>query len=87
MRILLLGIVFFLTREPASVIVQGGKALAVCATCFIISFIGQQMISSLSALPTLPLLGSVAIPSALPAWLPIILFAPLCVLFLYDIKT
>ena len=71
MLLLLLGIVFFLHREPGSVIVQGGKAIALCATCFIIAFMGQNLI------------GSFDVPTALPAWLPILLFAPLCA-WLYE---
>jgi len=75
MVLLLLGIVFFLHREPTSVIVQGGKALAVCATCFIVSFIGQQLV------------GAIDIAPALPAWLPTILFAPVCAVLLDGIRT
>lgn len=86
MILLLLGIVFFLAREPSRVIMQGGKALAMCATAFILTFIGQQLVGSVSSL-TLPVLGAVAIPSALPAWLPILLFAPVCAWLFGGIKT
>jgi len=87
MILLLLGIVFFLHREPASVIVQGGKALATCAACFVIAFLGQNLIGSLTEGVALPLVGAVMIPAALPAWLPIFLFAPLCALLLHGIRT
>lgn len=86
MILLVLGIAFFLTREPTRVIVQGGKALAMCAAAFIITFIGQQLVGSISSV-TLPVWGVLAIPSALPAWLPIILFAPVCAWLLAGIKT
>jgi uncharacterized membrane protein len=87
MLLLLLGIVFFLKREPSRVIVQGGKALAVCASCFIVVFMAQQIIGALGSSVTLPVVGLVTIPAALPAWLPIILFAPLCALLLDSVKT
>jgi len=85
--LLLLGIVFFLRREPGSVIVQGGKALAVCASCFVIGFIGVHLIGAIDMTLPLPLIGSVQIPPALPAWFPVIVFSPLCVLLLDSVKT
>jgi lipopolysaccharide export LptBFGC system permease protein LptF len=75
MVLLVLGIVFFLHREPASVVVQGGKALAVCAACFVISFIGQNLV------------GAIDLSPALPAWLPTILFAPVCAVLVDGIRT
>ncbi|MGB9625064.1 MAG: LptF/LptG family permease, partial [Phycisphaerae bacterium] len=85
--LLLLGIVFFLRREPGSVIVQGGKALAVCASCFVIGFIGVHLIGAIDMTLPLPLIGSVQIPPALPAWFPVIVFSPVCVLLLDSVKT
>jgi lipopolysaccharide export system permease protein len=85
--LLLLGIVFFLRREPSSVIVQGGKALAVCATCFVIGFVGVHMIGAIDLALPLPFIGAVQIPPALPAWFPMIVFSPVCVLLLDSIKT
>ncbi len=85
--LLLLGIVFFLRREPASVIVQGGKALAVCSACFVIGFVGIHLIGSIQTEFMLPLLGLVHVPSALPAWFPALVFSPVCVLLLDGIRT
>jgi lipopolysaccharide export system permease protein len=75
MILLILGIVFFLRREPSTVLVQGAKALAVCASCFIIAFVGQNLAGQFTMFP------------ALPAWLPIILFAPLCAVLLDSVRT
>lgn len=85
--LLLLGIVFFLRRDPSSVIVQGGKALAVCATCFIIGFIGVHLIGAIDMSLPLPFIGPVQIPPALPAWFPTLVFSPVCVLLLDGVKT
>ncbi len=85
--LLLLGIVFFLRREPSSVIVQGGKALAVCASCFVIGFFGVHLIGAIQTDLVLPYVGAVSIPPALPAWFPTILFTPVCVVLLWDVKT
>ncbi len=75
MILLLLGISFFLTREPSSVLTQGAQALAVCSVSFLIAFAGQQLV------------GSADVSPALPAWLPILLFGPLAVVLMDSIKT
>lgn len=85
--LLLLGIVFFLRREPSSVIVQGGKALALCATCFVVGFVGVHMIGAIQTEFILPLLGAVRVPPALPAWFPTIAFSPVCAILLAGVKT
>lgn len=87
LMLLILGIVFFLRREPSSVIVQGGKALAVCATCFVVGFIGVHLIGAIDISLPLPFIGSVQIPPALPAWFPTIVFSPVCVLLLDSVRT
>jgi len=74
MLLLLLGIPFFLTREPRPVLTSGAICVGVGGLFFIFSFICQNLIYS-SSLP------------ALSAWLPIIVFGPLVVLLLDSIKT
>jgi len=85
--LMILGIAFFLTREPSRVIVQGGKALGMCAAAFIITFIAQQLVGSMSSALWLPVIGSFYLPPALPACLPILMFAPVCTYLLVSIKT
>jgi lipopolysaccharide export LptBFGC system permease protein LptF len=75
MILLVLGITFFMTRVPGSVLTQGAKALGVCALAFLVTFIGQQLV------------GSAAVSPALPAWLPIFLFGPVAALLMENVKT
>lgn len=75
MILLLLGMVFFMSRVPESVLTQGAKSLGMCALAFLVSFVGQQMVGSSSFSP------------ALPAWLPIFLFGPVAALLLDRVKT
>ncbi len=75
MILLLLGIPFFMNRVPNNVLTQGAKALAMCAIAFMVSFIGQQLV------------GAGSVNPALPAWLPIFLFGPVCVFLLDRVKT
>lgn len=76
MVLLCLGIPFFLNRERPSVLIVGARCLAVCALCYVFTFLAQSV--------DLSVLG---VDPALPAWLPIIVFAPLAVLLLDGIKT
>lgn len=76
MVMLCLGIPFFLNRERPSVLVVGAQCLVVCAGCYVFTFLCQSV--DLTALGLDP---------ALPAWLPIIVFAPLAVYLLDSIKT
>ncbi|MFQ5424820.1 MAG: LptF/LptG family permease [Phycisphaerae bacterium] len=71
-----LGIPFFLNRERPPVLVAGGKCLLVCGSCFILTFLCQSVD-----------LTGVDINPALPAWIPVVLFAPAAVLLLDGIKT
>ena len=74
MLLLLLGVPFFLNREPTRVLVNGAMCLLVTGLCFTVAFLGQHVIS----LPAYP---------ALPAWLPIMVFGPVAVWFLDSVRT
>lgn len=75
MILLLLGMSFFMTRAPANVLNQGAKAMAVSSVCFLVAFMGQQVVDA------------AGIDPALPAWLPVFLFGPVAVLLLDNVKT
>ncbi len=75
MILLLLGMSFFMQRLPGSVLTQGAKALGVCGVAFLVTFVGQQLMST------------VGVDPMIPAWLPIFIFAPLAVLLLDNVKT
>ncbi|MCH7814020.1 MAG: LptF/LptG family permease [Planctomycetes bacterium] len=71
---LLLGIPFLLDRAPGAVAADISKCLAVCGICFAFAFVGQNVLRTDSY-------------SALPAWLPIIVFTPLAVVLVDRIRT
>lgn len=71
--LLALALPFFLTREPGSVLVAGGRALLMCGAFFGVSFAAQGVVSAQWA--------------ALVAWVPILLFGPVAVLQLANVKT
>jgi len=71
---LLLGLPFFLVREPMSVLEQAAKCLLNCGLAFVVNFLAAN------------LAGNSVYP-ALPAWVPIMVFAPLSVVYLDSIKT
>lgn len=71
---MLLGVPFFLSREPANIIGDAGKCVLVCGTCFLLAFAGENFIQT----DTL---------SALPSWLPLIIFAPAAVVLIDRIRT
>ncbi|MGD8450756.1 MAG: LptF/LptG family permease [Phycisphaerae bacterium] len=71
--LLALALPFFLTREPGSVLVAGGRALLVCGAFFGVTFVAQGVVSAQWA--------------ALVAWVPILLFGPVAVLQLANVKT
>ena len=75
LQLLLLALVlpFFLTREPGSVLVAGGKALLVAIAFYGVVFFAHAIISAQWA--------------ALVAWIPILLFGPVAVLQLANVKT
>lgn len=76
MILLLLGISFFMSRLPESVLTQGAKALILCASAFLVTFIGQQLVGATGSFSP-----------ALPAWLPIFIFGPISALLLDNVKT
>jgi lipopolysaccharide export LptBFGC system permease protein LptF len=71
---ILLAIPFFLTREPANVLVAGGKALLLAGGCFAFTFLAQST-STESALARLA-----------PA-VPVFIFGPIAILHLANAKT
>jgi len=74
--LLAIGISYFLNRERDSVLVLGANCLAVAGTCFVFTFLCQNL--DLSQMQVNP---------ALPAWLPVILFLPVAAIRLDSIKT
>ena len=72
--LLLLALPFFLVREPANVMAAGGKALLVTGAFFLVTFIAQSVVKEEAF-------------AALIAWIPILLFGPLAVLLLGNVKT
>lgn len=72
--LLLLGIPFLLDREPGTILSDAAKCLAACGACFAVAFAGRSVLSPDSY-------------SALPAWLPIIVFSPLAVILIDRIRT
>lgn len=71
---LLLGLPFFLSREPANTITDAGRCLLVCGSCFLLAFSGEHIVRTSTW-------------SALPAWLPLIVFTPVAVVLLDRIRT
>ena len=76
MILLCLGMPFFLNRERPSVVVIGGQSLLVCSMCYVLTFISQSLD-----------LSGMGINPALPAWLPVLIFGPIAVLFMDNVKT
>jgi len=71
---LLLGLPFFLGREPANVIADSARAVVVCGLCFLLAFVSENFVVSSTL-------------SALPAWLPLIVFSPVAVVMFDRIRT
>ena len=71
--LLALTLPFFLTREPTSVLVAGGWSLLLCGAFFAVEFFAHSTIAIRYA--------------ELVAWLPILLFSPIAVLQLANVKT
>ncbi len=71
--LLLLGLPFFLDREPGNLLSDAGKCMIACGLCFATTFISQSI-----QLPTL---------SALPFWIPIFIFATLAAVLIDRIRT
>lgn len=71
---LLLGLPFFLSREPANIVSDAGKCVAACGLCFLLSFASEHFVVGTTL-------------SALPAWIPLIVFSPVAVVLLDRIRT
>lgn len=71
---LLLGLPFFLSREPTSVVSDAGKCLVVCGLCFLLAFSSENFVVTTTL-------------SALPAWLPLIVFSPVAVVMFDRLRT
>jgi hypothetical protein len=61
-------------REPTNVMAAGGKALVVAGTFFLVAFIAQSVVKEEAY-------------AALIAWIPILLFGPVAVLLLANVRT
>lgn len=73
MVMLLLGLPFFLARAPGNVLTDAAKCLVACGLCYVLAIVAQSVRSE-----------SV---SALPAWLPILIFGTLAVVLIDRIRT
>jgi len=71
---LCLGVPFILHRMPGNILASAGKTLLVCGACFLTSFISSSLIVG-------------AAGSALPAWLPVLIFTPVAVILVDRMKT
>jgi lipopolysaccharide export system permease protein len=74
MLLLLLGLPFFLNREPSNVLISVGLCLLAAISCFMLSFVSQAMASSVDY-------------PALAAWLPIFVYGPLAAILMENVKT
>lgn len=72
--LILLAVPFFLTREPVNVLAAGGKALVLTGACFLVTFLAH----SVSAETGL---------TQLAVALPVLIFGPVAVLHLANVKT
>jgi lipopolysaccharide export system permease protein len=72
--LLFLGLPFFLSREPSNMTRDAGLCVIVCGLCFLLAFAGQNFVRPSSL-------------SALPAWLPLIVFTPVGVVLIDRIRT
>ena len=71
---LLLGLPFILDRVPGSILTGSVGCMVICGACFLLHFITQN-------------LGITDSLSALPAWLPIIIFTPVAVVLMDRMRT
>ena len=70
---LLLGLPCFLDRSPANVLNDTGKCMLICGLCYVVSFVAQSVRPESA--------------SALPAWIPIFIFATVAVVMIDRIRT
>ncbi|MBU0717105.1 MAG: LptF/LptG family permease [Planctomycetes bacterium] len=73
MVMLLLGLPFFLDRCPASILNDAGKCMVLCGLCYVSTFVAQSI--------------RPASESALPAWIPIFVFATVAMVLIDRIRT
>ncbi len=73
MLILVVGIPFFVDRQPGSVVHSGGRCLLVCGGCFLFAFFAQTV--SFDQYPVLT------------AWLPLLVLVPVMVVVLDGMRT
>lgn len=72
--LLLLALPFFLTREPTNVMAAGGRALVLSGAFFLVAFVAHSIVREEAH-------------AALVAWIPILIFGPLAVVRLANVKT
>ncbi len=73
MVLLLLGLPFFLDRSPANVLSDAGKCMIACGLCYVVTFVAQSIQPESE--------------SALPAWIPIFIFATIATVLIDRIRT
>lgn len=73
MVLLLLGLPFFLDRSPANVLTDATKCLVVCGACYVSTIVAHSVRTEAV--------------SALPAWIPIFVFATLAMVLLDRVRT
>ncbi len=73
--LLLLGVPCFLNRAPGNILRDGAKCLAICGFCFVFAFACQHMLRTTGG----------GVPW--PAWLPIMVFAPVAIVMLDRVRT
>ena len=71
--LLLLGLPFFLDRTPANVVGDAGKCMVACGLCYVVAFVAQSLRPQSA--------------SALPAWIPIFVFATIAMVKIDRIRT
>ncbi len=74
MLMLMLGLPFFLSRAPANVISDSGKCLVISGLCYLLAYAGENFVRTESL-------------SALPAWMPLIVFTPVAVVLVDRMRT
>lgn len=72
--LLLLTVPWFLQREPTNVLAAGGKALVASAALFLVAFVAQGFSLDVTLAPLL-------------AWLPILIFGPIAMLLVANVRT
>lgn len=70
---LLLGLPFFLDREPGNVLADGAKCVTLCGMCYLTDFVAQSLRASTT--------------SPLPAWAAVFIFGPIATALICRIRT